>query len=126
MSATPKCDCLNHCGDDPWLKDGRAEPCEKLLAAQLQEKEAVEQIKKVKQIAARYETNGTLSPLELIIMLDKRVEQLVINPRAPIAEEKCRDIWQKVCAEWLGAGNNPYLSYARAIEAHHGIREAQS
>ena len=22
------CDCLNWCGDDPWLKDGRAEPCE--------------------------------------------------------------------------------------------------
>lgn len=22
-----KCDCLNYCGDDPWLNDGRAEPC---------------------------------------------------------------------------------------------------
>ena len=22
------CDCLNWCGDDPWLKDGRAQPCE--------------------------------------------------------------------------------------------------
>lgn len=22
-----KCDCLNICGDDPWLKDGRARPC---------------------------------------------------------------------------------------------------
>lgn len=21
------CDCLNRCGDDPWLKDGRATPC---------------------------------------------------------------------------------------------------
>jgi hypothetical protein len=21
------CDCINVCGDDPWLKDGRATPC---------------------------------------------------------------------------------------------------
>jgi hypothetical protein len=21
------CDCLNTCGDDPWLRDGRSEPC---------------------------------------------------------------------------------------------------
>jgi len=21
------CDCLNWCGDDPWLKDGRSMPC---------------------------------------------------------------------------------------------------
>lgn len=23
------CDCLNECGDDPWLKDGRAVACAK-------------------------------------------------------------------------------------------------
>lgn len=23
-----ECDCLNDCGDDPWLKDGRSAPCE--------------------------------------------------------------------------------------------------
>lgn len=22
-----RCDCLIYCGDDPWLKDGRATPC---------------------------------------------------------------------------------------------------
>lgn len=29
MSAkTPRdCDCLNDCGDDPWLQDGRCKPC---------------------------------------------------------------------------------------------------
>jgi hypothetical protein len=21
------CDCLNYCGDDPWLRDGRSMPC---------------------------------------------------------------------------------------------------
>lgn len=24
----PPCDCLDWCGDDPWLKDGRAETCQ--------------------------------------------------------------------------------------------------
>jgi hypothetical protein len=27
-----RCDCLNWCGDDPWLKDGRAEGCERYKA----------------------------------------------------------------------------------------------
>lgn len=31
-----KCDCLNDCGDDPWLKDGRADPCEHLRERQQQ------------------------------------------------------------------------------------------
>lgn len=26
-----KCDCLNHCGDDPWLITGKSYPCEKML-----------------------------------------------------------------------------------------------
>lgn len=26
-----KCDCLNRCGDDPWLADGRARPCAALV-----------------------------------------------------------------------------------------------
>lgn len=25
--APDRCDCLIHCGDDPWLTDGRAQPC---------------------------------------------------------------------------------------------------
>lgn len=30
MTNKPKepCDCLNICGDDPWLKDGRSEQCD--------------------------------------------------------------------------------------------------
>jgi hypothetical protein len=34
-----KCDCLNDCGDDPWLKDGRAAPCERLQ--QQRQREAI-------------------------------------------------------------------------------------
>jgi hypothetical protein len=26
------CDCLDHCGTDPWLRDGRATPCANLVA----------------------------------------------------------------------------------------------
>ncbi len=26
------CDCLNSCGDDPWVHDGRAKPCKTLVA----------------------------------------------------------------------------------------------
>ena len=29
------CDCLVDCGDDPWLKDGRSQPCAKRMAADL-------------------------------------------------------------------------------------------
>ena len=25
------CDCLNWCGDDSWVRDGRAAPCSKML-----------------------------------------------------------------------------------------------
>lgn len=29
-----KCDCLNDCGDDPWIRDNKADPCEHLKARQ--------------------------------------------------------------------------------------------
>ena len=32
----PPCDCLNNCGDDPWLKEGRSTPCKNLLKHNLQ------------------------------------------------------------------------------------------
>jgi hypothetical protein len=31
------CDCLNFCGDDPWLNDGRAQPCPIMVARQKRE-----------------------------------------------------------------------------------------
>lgn len=31
--AKVKCDCLNMCGDDPWLAKGKSEPCEALKKA---------------------------------------------------------------------------------------------
>lgn len=44
----PACDCLNHCGDDPWLDDrGRAErdraiPCPSLVAYRERTRRAVQ------------------------------------------------------------------------------------
>lgn len=34
------CDCLNWCGDDPWLQDGRAVPCQERLDRERSEREA--------------------------------------------------------------------------------------
>jgi uncharacterized small protein (DUF1192 family) len=34
-----KCECLNFCGDDPYVHDGRVEPCAKLKKQQAQLKE---------------------------------------------------------------------------------------
>jgi hypothetical protein len=30
----PACDCLNYCGDDPWLKSGKSRYCQEYLAKQ--------------------------------------------------------------------------------------------
>jgi hypothetical protein len=43
-----KCDCLNDCGDDPWLRDGRSQPCDRLKkerAAAAKAKEDARQLK---------------------------------------------------------------------------------
>ena len=30
MPALPSCDCINTCGDDPWIKQRKARPCLRL------------------------------------------------------------------------------------------------
>ena len=39
------CDCLNSCGDDPWLKDGRSQPCE-ALRGQMKRSDRLQQLSK--------------------------------------------------------------------------------
>lgn len=29
--AVVMCDCLNHCGDDPWVENGKAAPCNRFI-----------------------------------------------------------------------------------------------
>ena len=36
------CDCLNYCGDDPWLKEGKSEYCEAHKKRHKDEQEAEE------------------------------------------------------------------------------------
>ncbi len=38
-----KCDCLNYCGDDPWLKSGKAVPCERAQQQARDEQDRAEQ-----------------------------------------------------------------------------------
>lgn len=58
------CDCMNFCGDDPWLKDGRAMPCERLQnerAAEAKAKDDAHQIK-LSAIAVGEWLNGGCNP----------------------------------------------------------------
>ena len=47
------CDCLNWCGDDPWLKDGRAVPCQERLDRERREREAATERRRVLDLANR-------------------------------------------------------------------------
>lgn len=55
MSATnlPSCDCLNWCGDDPWLRDGRAAPCQERIDKERREREQADERKRIIDLANR-------------------------------------------------------------------------
>ncbi|MBT9492860.1 MAG: hypothetical protein IV107_11050 [Paucibacter sp.] len=44
-----ECDCLNWCGDDPWLKDGKSAPCAHLLTQRADKAAAVERADRLKK-----------------------------------------------------------------------------
>ena len=50
------CDCLNNCGDDPWLRDGtgRSTPCANLLAAQERDKVAGVRVRRLTELRTIY------------------------------------------------------------------------
>lgn len=50
-TTTNRCDCLNSCGDDPWLLDGRAKPCSKLIQRRAQQKQRQEDIEQLLNFA---------------------------------------------------------------------------
>lgn len=77
------CDCLNHCGDDPWLKDGRAQPCPQRLANLAEDKQAAERAHKVVEICNRYQPDGRWSLLDAIIMMDEKIKQLTTEQLTP-------------------------------------------
>jgi hypothetical protein len=61
------CDCLNHCGDDPWLKDGRAKPCQYRLKKQAEAAKAREETHQLKLSAAAVGEwlNGGCNPKDI-------------------------------------------------------------
>lgn len=46
------CDCLNKCGDDPWLKNGKAYPCKSRLRADEARQAAATRQARIKQALA--------------------------------------------------------------------------
>lgn len=46
----PPCDCLNYCGDDPWIAQGKAQACEHKIK---RDKEAAQRGERSAQQAAR-------------------------------------------------------------------------
>lgn len=56
------CDCLNDCGDDPWLRDGRSQPCERLRkerAAAAKAKENARQLKLSAIVVGEWQDGGS-------------------------------------------------------------------
>lgn len=49
--APARCDCLNWCGDDPWLHDGRSKPCDAALAREAKRAARAAQIASVSRLA---------------------------------------------------------------------------
>lgn len=50
------CDCLNVCGDDPWLASGRAKPCKVRQRAEKARKAAATRQARIKQALAASES----------------------------------------------------------------------
>ena len=48
------CDCLNWCGDDPWLNNGRAQPCAAWLARVERERVIAEQTVKIAELRTTF------------------------------------------------------------------------
>ncbi len=62
------CDCLNDCGDDPWLKDGssRAQPCDNMLARQEHERSMAQQLAMVSRLREAYGAGNLFELIEKI------------------------------------------------------------
>jgi hypothetical protein len=65
-----KCDCLNECGDDPWLKTGQAEVCDrraKHLRAEKEHRENIEYLARYVQRSRDRELAAAIAKLLLHI-----------------------------------------------------------
>lgn len=88
------CDCLNYCGDDPWLQDGRAAPCDRKKArdrkaAELQAKHA-----RVSELLQQLGHLEVLSALEELATLRQEVGEL--RTGIQLAKDAEAHYWQGV------------------------------
>lgn len=74
-----KCDCLNDCGDDPGLRDGRATPCDHLMARRV----AYEKRVTTDKVLALVDTGPRGALREAIIELGKHAERTEFYRIAP-------------------------------------------
>lgn len=74
--ALPACDCLNYCGDDPWLKNGKAAECEKMKLRREQDQQRALETVRVNLLMPQY---GVTTVYDLIEHLHTKVEQLPTN-----------------------------------------------
>ncbi len=58
------CDCLIYCGDDPWLQDGRARPCDRKRAADREIVERLERHQRTEQLLRELGHLSVLSALQ--------------------------------------------------------------
>ena len=67
------CDCLNNCGDDPWLTDGtgRATPCPNLLARQEEKRKVAAELAKITELRKTY---GAANLFELLDKMQARIQ----------------------------------------------------
>ncbi|TCS35835.1 hypothetical protein EDC30_109134 [Paucimonas lemoignei] len=77
------CDCINWCGDDPWLRDGRSKPCAAALKRQ-----AIEQNAAARAIA-RFESWANSDPLQHVFNLAKHPNGMGGRTYDELATELC-------------------------------------
>ena len=74
-----KCDCLNYCGDDPWLNDGRAEPCEESKACEKKAAAARAERDRIKGIASVLAATATANGTATVSARDMADIQRLLN-----------------------------------------------
>ncbi len=63
-----KCDCLNDCGDDPWLRTGQVEPCERLQEVRARRLQLEADIAVLNKLCARLKSKRQSDALRRILV----------------------------------------------------------
>lgn len=96
------CDCLNGCGDDPWLAQGKAKPCARRSS---------------EEAAALYRT--TAGPAEYASWFPMTAG--AVAPVSPMPVERIAMLWNSLPLE---TDPESVVAFVRAVERFHGIGTA--